>query len=738
MGQDSAHSTPSIEFTQNPPPMARVTRVVNVGKSTELQGPTTTSPSPNVFVPIHPERQPQGDDSSSRAATASSSLVAQRTECLRRSLYGAIHTDSSPVRRRIPRGLGCPLSPSSSGRAVVIRRKDPSHQRVGIQCGHSSHSTLGNRTPVVPSTDSIEQFNSGMVHQPSRLDRVSSSASVDVSVLPPNRFSSHCGKSLTHSRSEECHSRRLVSSQTAVTNRVDVTASDISVNDLPHISSRSRSIHHSVQPSASKVRITYSGSSGVGPRCDSNILGGTERLRVSSPGSTCQGCSEVTYNQQDSSGLGCTLLASKKLVRRSKAISRIESSTATRPQRLTSSSSFRRVPRVTTDPESALMAHLRKSLRAKGYSQRVAAAITSAHRTSTRSLYDNKWKTFEHYCGIRGIISPITASPQVVAEFRQHLRTTRKLKGTTLSTYLAAINSVLATTTGTKVSTTPELQSLLRSFRLADQSRKFRPPAWDLSVVLRHLVSTDYELLHDKEFEQITFKTFFLVALATAARISELHALDVNRVQFERIRHGRVFLGLRWDFVAKNQLPGQPDRRFTIPPLSTILGPDDVDDSSLCPVRALRIFLAASQDRRRLCKRLFIPLSSTFRAEVSRTTLSFWMRATILRAYAFAGLPPPAASNPHETRALASTMALHSNCSLTSIMEGCFWRSDTVFPSHYLRDLSVTMSKVFTSSDPLSWPSSCHRPVNADEEECVYAFFLVYILTKILNFVSEF
>ncbi|XP_046581092.1 uncharacterized protein LOC124288585 [Haliotis rubra] len=225
------------------------------------------------------------------------------------------------------------------------------------------------------------------------------------------------------------------------------------------------------------------------------------------------------------------------------------------------------------------------------------------------------------------VIQKLRATRQIllilVVPYWPHLRSSKKLKGSTLATYLAAINLVLATTTGSKVSTVPELQYLLRSFKLANQSKKFRPPAWDLSVVLRHLASADYEPLAQKDFEKISFKTFFLVALATAARISELHALDVNRVQFERKKHGKVFLGLRWDFVAKNQLPGQPDHR------------------------------------RRLRKRLFIPLSSTSRAEVSRTTLSFWMRATILRAYTFAGLPPPTASNPHETRALASTMALH-------------------------------------------------------------------------------
>ncbi|XP_046542522.1 uncharacterized protein LOC124252889 [Haliotis rubra] len=60
-----------------------------------------------------------------------------------------------------------------------------------------------------------------------------------------------------------------------------------------------------------------------------------------------------------------------------------------------------------------------------------------------------------------------------------------------------------------------------------------------------------------------------------------------------------------------------------------------------------------------------------------------------------------ARTKPHETRALASTMALHRNCSLQSIMEGCFWRSDTVFASDYLWDLSVTYVEGLHEFGPL-------------------------------------
>lgn len=80
---------------------------------------------------------------------------------------------------------------------------------------------------------------------------------------------------------------------------------------------------------------------------------------------------------------------------------------------------------------------------AKGYSKRGAMTITEAHHTSPKALYDHKWKAFEGYCQIHDITTPTTASPPQVA------------------TYLAEINSMIATTTGWKVSMVAELQALI-------------------------------------------------------------------------------------------------------------------------------------------------------------------------------------------------------------------------------------------------------------------------------------
>ena len=53
-----------------------------------------------------------------------------------------------------------------------------------------------------------------------------------------------------------------------------------------------------------------------------------------------------------------------------------------------------------------------------------------------------------------------------------------------------------------------------------------RPPAWDLSKVLKYLVSPAFEPLSQAPFRALTLKTLFLLTLATAKRVGELQALS--------------------------------------------------------------------------------------------------------------------------------------------------------------------------------------------------------------------
>ncbi|XP_071099803.1 uncharacterized protein [Haliotis cracherodii] len=347
-------------------------------------------------------------------------------------------------------------------------------------------------------------------------------------------------------------------------------------------------------------------------------MGGTKRVCVSSISRDTIDITKYPSHEQPTTAFGSALLAGENVVSRSRRTSRKSNIKTSKLAK----SSLQSDPSKTRSIRTSRMEHIKSSLVKRGYAMRAAKAVSLALRRSTWNLYDDKWKSFDQFATSEGFSVAKATIPQV-ADYLCHLRSTRHLKGSTLGTYLAAFSSVLTMANGIKLTKVPELIALLRSFRLEDQQKRFRAPAWDLNIVLQHLTSDAYELLQQADFERLTQKTLFILALAAAARISEIHAIDFNHITFDSGNNSSAHIGLRWDFIAKNQLPGQPDRQFHVLALSSVLGAEDTEDLSLCPVRALRLYLRKSKPRRQGFKRLFIPLLRNKHTEVSRTTISF-------------------------------------------------------------------------------------------------------------------
>ena len=67
-------------------------------------------------------------------------------------------------------------------------------------------------------------------------------------------------------------------------------------------------------------------------------------------------------------------------------------------------------------PQSLRLDIVRKSIRDRSFSEKVAEHASKARRISTRKVYDLKWNCFPSWCCIREI-DPVMASPGNVADF---------------------------------------------------------------------------------------------------------------------------------------------------------------------------------------------------------------------------------------------------------------------------------------------------------------------------------
>ncbi|XP_067679993.1 uncharacterized protein [Haliotis asinina] len=309
---------------------------------------------------------------------------------------------------------------------------------------------------------------------------------------------------------------------------------------------------------------------------------------------------------------------------------------------------------------SARLACIQRGLRNSGYSKRVASALASSQRKTTQKLYDFQWGSFSSFCEDNGVEAGSATLPQI-ADYLVHLRNVRGLKASSINTNLAAIMSVIRKRSpGLDISV---LRELIKSFRQAEGRRKPRAPEWDLAVVLDHLKSDFYEPLEEVPLLRVTVKATLLVAMASAARISELHALQADLLRFEATDGGFASLG-------------------------PLVDPTEEGALSLCPVRALRVYTDRTRSLSRGRRRLFLPHSQRSKREIDRRALGVYLRSAIIEAYKGQDRPLPTRTNPHEIRAVSATMAYHRNIAVADIMVGCFWKSGLVFANHYLRTLS--------------------------------------------------
>ena len=114
-------------------------------------------------------------------------------------------------------------------------------------------------------------------------------------------------------------------------------------------------------------------------------------------------------------------------------------------------------------------------------------------------------------------------------------------------------------------------------------------PKWDLSLVLSLLCKAPYEPLHKASMLYLTMKIAFLLAMASAKRVSEIHALSMDR---EHLRFsdadGSLIIRTQPGFFAKNQLPSRSSQSIYIPCL-TEASTSNGFNRKLCPVRALTV-----------------------------------------------------------------------------------------------------------------------------------------------------
>ena len=212
--------------------------------------------------------------------------------------------------------------------------------------------------------------------------------------------------------------------------------------------------------------------------------------------------------------------------------------------------------------------------------------VECARARSTRWLYGAKWGVFSSWCRDR-VHDPQTCSVAIVLRFLQFLS---QQEHRTLEVYLAAISAGRGAM-GSSVERDPMVAQFLTGARRLRRPRELRAPPWDLRLVLRSLTGALYEPFGQADLKFLSFKTLFLLAVCSAKRVGELHALSVEE---ECISWKPEDTGVRlWPnpFFLPKVLSARAFNQVIDLDALTPERDSGGDSWLLCPVRALRAYI---------------------------------------------------------------------------------------------------------------------------------------------------
>ena len=122
---------------------------------------------------------------------------------------------------------------------------------------------------------------------------------------------------------------------------------------------------------------------------------------------------------------------------------------------------------------------------------------------------------------VEGALLRSHATIPVIVDFLVHFRRDKGLSVSAVKGYRSALNSVFALK-GMDLADSREISMLLRSFSKSAIPEELCPHSWDVALVLQSLTWAPYEPLQTSDERFLAQKTLFLLAPASAFRITSL------------------------------------------------------------------------------------------------------------------------------------------------------------------------------------------------------------------------
>ena len=117
---------------------------------------------------------------------------------------------------------------------------------------------------------------------------------------------------------------------------------------------------------------------------------------------------------------------------------------------------------------------------------------------------------------------------------------------------------------------------------------------------------------------------------------------------------------------------------------------DLAEDRHLCPVRCLKVYLARTKPFREGKRLHFISFQKNKTSDISKNTITSWIRALLHFIYSNANRDAAAlsGSSTHAIQAMVASLAFSGQVNLDEVLRNCSWKSHTTFSEFYLKDMT--------------------------------------------------
>ena len=342
---------------------------------------------------------------------------------------------------------------------------------------------------------------------------------------------------------------------------------------------------------------------------------------------------------------------------------------ASEPTGSTSSSS------IAGEATTSRLESIRQSETFRQVSDEAFQLMSAAWRKGTEKSYSSAWSRWDSWCSSKQV-NPILPSIENVLDFlTDHYR--RGLQYSTLNSYRSSLSSTIPPIDGSPVGQHPLVTRLMQGIFNSRPPEPRYSHIWEVSKVLNYI----QEQLGDSQslsLKDLSKKTVMLLALAMAARSSDLHLLDIR------------YMTITPDQV-QFHIAGLTKTRRSGPPREVIVQAF-TEEQSVCPVYTLKIYLEKTDLFRSSARNRPNPLFLSFRrphTPVSSSTIARWIRSTLEDS----GIDVTI-FKAHSTRAATTSAAKLKGYSTADILKMAGWSRSSTFEKFYRKPTSSNLIMV--------------------------------------------